>query len=146
MTGFTTSTAEAILKEHFSHVYIALLSGEPADSATGYSGLEPATANGYKRKEMAMAITTGSSRQIQNTEELHYPIARNGGWGDLTHYAVCNALSGGSMIFADSFKEADGVTPKIITVPENSICAWDVGELIIGLDKKALDPANPTHA
>lgn len=145
MTGFTTTKANEILTSLFSNAYIALLSGEPTDSTTGYSGLEPATANGYKRVKAVMAITTGSSKQIQNTAELHYPIARNSGWGILTHWAVCTAESGGSMVFADNFKTSAGVATTV-TVPADAVCVWDIGELIVGLDTTTLDPANPTHA
>jgi len=140
MTGFTSSEAASILLNIFNGAEIALLSGEPGDSTSGHNGLEPSAADGYARVTAVMAVTTGSKKQIQNTEELHYPIARNNGWGTLTHWA---AIKGGTMRFADTLKNGDAA--MTVNVPANSICVWDVGELVIGLDKTALDPSNPTH-
>ena len=140
MTGFTSAEAASILLNIFNGAEIALLTGEPSDSATGFTGKE-VSGNGYERVKAVMAVTTGSTKQIQNTEELHYPIARNNGWGTLTHWA---AIKSGTMRFADTFKTAAGAT-STVPVPGNSVCVWDIGELMIGLDKKTLDPANPTH-
>ena len=140
MTGFTSAEAASVLLNIFNGAEIALLTGEPSDSANGFTGKE-VSGNGYARIKAVMAVTTGATKQIQNTEELHYPIARNNGWGTLTHWA---AIKNGAMKFADTFKTAGATTT--VTVPGNSVCVWDIGELMIGLDKKELDPANPTHA
>lgn len=128
--GFTNAAALSMLTGKIGSCQVALFQSPPDDNGTG--GTEPGNAS-YSRVSATLKQTTGSQKQVQNHEVIKFDIARGDGWGTITHFGL---YSGGSLVFWDALTEP-------VTIPANTIPVFDIGALIIGLDKAALDDPNP---
>lgn len=128
--GFTNSAALSMLLDKIGTCKCALFQSAPNDSGTG--GTEPGNAS-YKRVDVTLKQTTGAQKQIQNHDVIKFDIARGAGWGTITHFGL---YSGSSLLFWDALTEP-------VQIPANTIPVFDVGALIIGLDKAELDDPNP---
>jgi len=76
-----------------SAIYIGLSTADPLDDGSGMA--EP-SGKGYARVEIPN-WDTASSRGTQNEELFTFPETR-GSWGDLTHFALFDALTSGNML------------------------------------------------
>jgi len=94
-------------------LYVALSTATISDNANGLT--EPATTTNYDRIG-AENWDASSGRQIANTNVLSFDQASSS-WGTITHYAVCDSLSGGNMlahgVLSTSKAVAAGNTPTI---------------------------------
>lgn len=128
--GFTNSAAMSMLTSQLGKVEVALYKSPPSDSGSG--GTEPSNTS-YKRCEIELKQTIGKEKQVQNHTVIKFDIARGSGWGTITHFGL---FKNGSLVFWDQLTES-------VNVPANTIPVFDIGALIIGLDKTQLDAPNP---
>jgi len=95
-----------------TNIYVSLSTADPTDS--GGSIAEP-SGNNYERKVMN-TWNTASARAITNNGVITFNTA-SGAWGNLTHYAIFDAITGGNMLAHGSLSVAkdvvDGNTPSI---------------------------------
>jgi hypothetical protein len=105
-------------------VYVGLSTADPTDDA---SGLAEPSGNGYAR-----VATTGTTWEdavppaTQNAATITFPEA-SGSWGTISHFALFNALSGGTMIASGALD-----TPTAITTGQ--IFRFAAGALDITID------------
>jgi len=94
-------------------LYVALSTATISDNANGLT--EPSTNDNYDRIG-AENWDASSGRQIANTDLLTFNQA-SASWGSITHYAVCDSLSGGNMLAHGALGAAKtvntGNTPSI---------------------------------
>lgn len=75
-----------------AHIYVALSTADPLDTGAGLT--EPG--NGYARVQHD-TWDAAVSRAIANTGAIEFPEA-TGSWGEITHFAIFDALAGGNML------------------------------------------------
>jgi len=97
-----------------TNIYIALSTADPTDS--GGSIAEP-SGNNYARKVMN-TWNAASSRVSTNNGVITFNTA-SGAWGNITHYAIFDAITAGNMLAHGSLSVAKNVvsgnTPSIAT-------------------------------
>lgn len=95
-----------------SHIYVALSTADPGDDGAGLA--EPSE-NGYARKAHD-SWDEAASRLTENTGVVTFNAA-TGSWGEITHYALFDALTGGNMLahgaLATAKQVVSGNTPSI---------------------------------
>jgi len=89
-------------------VYLALSTADP--DGTGLA--EPADT--YARQ--AISFNAAASRQVANAADITFPLAE-ASWGDVTHWAVCDAATSGNVLARGEFDGTKtvsaGIAPKI---------------------------------
>ena len=120
MGGFSDYTEDAVLdhivgKTSFTMptCYVGLSIADPLDDA---SGLDEPSGNGYVRKSTAGADWNASANGSgSNANDISFAEA-SGAWGELTHFGLFDAESGGNMLahgtLAASKIIGDGDTAK----------------------------------
>lgn len=98
--------------------YVALCSGEPgvASDGTILAELEPSD-GAYARQAYGVGDTNWAvnGNAITNLLELDYGIPSID-WGLITHYALCNALTGGDLYGWGEFVSAQFVSAQYLMV------------------------------
>lgn len=100
--GSLTNFAETELLDHVynaaysaaANIYLCLCTADPTDAATGASMSEVANSNGYQRT--AITFGAAASRVIAQNADVDFPAASGGGWGTVTHWAICDNQTHGS--------------------------------------------------
>lgn len=108
--------------------YLALCTGDPTDAGTG-SSMSECTGTDYARiaitANMAVAATPGGT--ITNSGALTFVAAGHAtDWGTLTHFAVCDAITAGNMIYHGDLGVSK--TPGLGDVVEFAIGDLDVSQ------------------
>ena len=143
--GFTNQAVSAMLNTALGDdaddvgVMVALFTGDTVPSDTGVGGTEPSGAS-YKRVEAHLKLTNGEVKQYQNHDIIQFPIARGDGWGWIKYVGI---YKNGQLMFWDELEEEK-------EVEGNTIPVFDIGELIIGIDRPddelaAPNPVPPTN-
>ncbi|MBN2138415.1 MAG: hypothetical protein JW720_11470 [Sedimentisphaerales bacterium] len=84
-------------------IYVALSTQDPLDDGSGLA--EPA-GNGYARVQTTPAKwNPASGGAIGNADAVTFGEA-TGDWGNVTHFAVMDALSGGNMLAGGALAES----------------------------------------
>lgn len=85
MNHMTTYLKNKVLNEELQGVFVALFNGTTELAQTSYAR-KPAT------------FVTSAEGQTSNNNDILFPIAQEV-WGEITHIAIFDALSGGNMLF-----------------------------------------------
>lgn len=117
--GIASYTAPATL-------YIALSTADPTDAG---SGLAEPSGGAYARASVTNNGTnwTRSAGQISNANVISYAQA-TAGWGDISHFAIFDALTGGNMLYYGA------ITGGAVTINTNDTPEWGVGTLTVTED------------
>ena len=113
-------------------IAIALCTSAPDDTDTTLVGKE-VTGTSYARVTVGPSSGTwdvpGTNGTTQNTAAITFPAAGSGGWGTITHVAICNnATAGaGNVLFWGQL-----TIPK--TVTEGDIFQFNIGQLAVQID------------
>lgn len=87
-------------------VYVALYTADPTDAG----GAGEVSGGGYARKDVACSLTTwkstqnddvastGSTGNTKNSADIVF-AAPTANWGSITHFAICDALTAGNILF-----------------------------------------------
>jgi hypothetical protein len=82
-------------------IYIALCTAAPTDADTGSTITEPAGGS-YARKQVTQADAQWDAPTVagdtENTNAITFATA-TASWGTITHVAICDALTGGNMLY-----------------------------------------------
>ena len=108
MTGNLSNYTKKLVLEQIvgknpsATVYIALLTSAPTDASTGSTIVEPSTSNtGYARKATSASdwntASVGEPTIITNATAQTFPLSLTA-WGTITHFAICDAPTGGNML------------------------------------------------
>lgn len=133
MSGLVDSKENEVLDELLGNatlmpnpVYIGLMTAEPNDDGTGV--VEP-SGGSYSRVSVANTLVewpAASGGSKANANIISFPTA-TAGWGDITHYGIFDALSGGNLL-------AFGA----LNVPRTVLATDDVrflaGQLVVTVD------------
>lgn len=106
----------------------ALPSGVTGDDSSAI------TVNEYKRVSLKDMMDTPSDGIVRNKDIIFFPEAEHYGWGQITHFGIFTAASGGKPIFW-------GALSSPVQIPKNYIPIFRAKKLQIGLDN---DPATST--
>ena len=85
--------------------YVALFTGAPGEAGGGteVSGV------GYARQSAAFTVSGNSPTNAENTAAVEFPTAVTS-WGTVTHAAVFDAVTGGSMLAYAALVEAKPIS------------------------------------
>lgn len=88
-------------------IWVALSTADPTEDGSGIS--EP-VGNGYARKATAPADwSVAAGGALSNANELAFPEA-SGDWGTITHFALFDAVTGGTFLGYGTLDTAKPVT------------------------------------
>lgn len=96
-----------------SALFVALYLTDPTGANTGTE----VSGNGYARASVTMGAPSiqGNIAQVTNTAVAQFPQA-TGSWGTPLYFGVCDAASGGNLLFYDAlpttFAVTSGMAPK----------------------------------
>lgn len=119
-----------------TNIYIALSTADPLDDG---SGLTEPSGGAYARVQ-CNTWDAAASRKTANTNQINFPAA-TGSWGEVTHFAVMDAITGGNMLAHGLLYEARIVTSgKTILFEAGEIdIYWEAGGLSNYLANEILD-------
>ena len=118
---FSTTQANTSLDAAFTGtLYLALSNGNP--TATGAGGTE-ITGSGYARQVMSFAAASGGHKSINADITFSVPE------GDITHYKIMDALTGGNMVDYGELNSGNTVDVSI----DSSSLLFESGNLTIEL-------------
>ena len=141
--GSMTNYAELELLDHvynaaYSAVattYLCLCTADPTDAATGASMNEVPNLYAYQRT--AITFGAAASRVITQNADVDFPQASGGGWGTVTHWAICDNQTYGSGnvlgvgAFGTSKTINDGNTASVVSAEINvTISAAEVSDYL----------------
>ncbi len=105
---------EAILNYFFRNqavaqpttLYLALYINDPTDADTGTE----VSGGGYSRKQVTFGtpVQTGGKAIISNNSKIEFDIATTN-WGNISHWGIRTAASGGSLLCSGSFSRVENV-------------------------------------
>ncbi len=105
---------EAILNYFFRNqvvaqpttIYLALYINDPTDADTGTE----VSGGGYSRKQVTFGapVQTGDKCVISNNAKIEFDIATTD-WGNVSHWGLRTAASGGSLLCRGSFSRVENV-------------------------------------
>ncbi len=135
MGAISITLANALLNHVFRNtaytppakIYLALYKSDPTDADVGTE----VSGGDYVRKEIL--FTAPANKKAYNTADIIFPEA-TADWGTITHGALRDAASGGTLLKFGSLEELTGgqVTSKIIATGDQFIVK--AGNLQIGFD------------
>lgn len=108
MNNMTVYLKDVVLNQHLTSksVYIALYK-----NGVEISGMDYARQNA--------TFTAPDAGQVTNSAEILFPIA-SGDWGNITHIAVVDSLTGGNQLFyGEAFYVKNITTSSQYTIPKN---------------------------
>lgn len=131
MGSFTDYWEEKILNHVFGKgsytpptIYVGLSTADPLDDA---SGLAEPVGNGYARVQTSASDwNAASGGSLDNANEITFAQA-TGSWGTITHFALFDAATGGSML-------AHGALSQSTVIDILNIARFEPGDLDISLD------------
>ncbi|RMD60672.1 hypothetical protein D6833_09335 [Candidatus Parcubacteria bacterium] len=139
MPGFSDYMENAVLDFLFRGVaytppatlYIALSTADPGETGAGLSepgtpGATPDALNGYNRVALTTADWTRTLNVVSNSVTVTFPTA-TADWGNITHFAIMDAQSGGNVLMSNVISPAQSV------VTGNTLI-FDPGAISISLD------------
>ncbi len=99
--GSLSDAAEIMYLDHIlkttpmaqTSIYVGLSTADPLDDASGLA--EPAS--GAYARMLHNVWDTGANRATENTGTISFPEA-TGAWGTVTHFAIFDQLTGGTML------------------------------------------------
>ncbi|GAI04049.1 unnamed protein product [marine sediment metagenome] len=103
MAGSISDALEISLLDHVlkggafgvpTDIYIALSTADPLDTGGGIA--EP-IGDGYARV-VCNTWNPATGRAIANTGAIVFPEASGDGWGNITHFAIFSAITGGTFL------------------------------------------------
>jgi hypothetical protein len=101
--GMTTAYVHTVLAAMDDGAYVGLLTAAPSDAGGGTE----VAASGYARQ--AITFSTPSSRATSNNADLTFgPAGAN--WGTITHIAIYDASSSGTMRWWQALSVSKAVT------------------------------------
>ena len=107
-----------------STIYIALCTTAPTDASTGSTIVEP-SGGSYARIQVGPAdgswSAPGAGGLTDNVGVIQFATA-TGSWGTVTHVAVCDAVTGGNVLF-------HGVLASSRTINVGDSFKFNAGEL-----------------
>ena len=106
--------------------YIALLTATPDDADTGSTITEPVAMNYARIATTGASWGAASGGSISNAAILSSNVA-SGDWGEITHFALCDAATTGNVLLWGSLTTST-------TVLNGDSLSFAVGSLIITLD------------
>jgi hypothetical protein len=105
-------------------IYVGLSTAEPGDDGSGLS--EP-SGDGYARVQTSGSDwNAASGGQLDNANDITFPEA-TGSWGTVTHFALFDAASGGSML-------AHGSLSGSKAIGSGDTARFAAGDLDVSLD------------
>lgn len=125
--GFTTSTANDILKTRLSGCFVGLSTTEPTASGGNFS--EP-VGGGYERASIG-TLNVSIDAQVANDAIIFFNETL-GSWGTVTHFGLFSKKEGGTPFFT-------GELTQPVTINAEYIPIFRAENLIVGLDKAALE-------
>lgn len=140
--GFTNSAVAEMLEDIIGGgITIELFTDAPSDDGTlgtkpSGASYKPVTLVSTGSNNTYLEATIGADKQYQNHTIIQFPIARgDNGWGTITHVGI---LKNNKLVFWDEL-----LSP--VAVSKDSIAVFDIGELMIGIDRDGgeLAAANP---
>lgn len=118
-----------------SNVFLALSTADPLDTEAGIA--EP-TGGAYSRA--TITFVTATTRNVTQKAKITFPQA-TASWGNITHYAIYDAVSGGNFLAHGSLTTAktvaSGNTPSVAT--GEVVISYNAGEISNYLAHKLLD-------
>jgi hypothetical protein len=118
-----------------TNVFVGLSTADPLDTGAGLA--EP-TGGAYSR--VTVTFVTAATRNVTQKGKVTFPQATNA-WGDITHYSIHDAVSGGNFLAHGSLNTTKGVvngnTPSIAT--SEIVISYTAGEISDYLAHKLLD-------
>lgn len=106
-----------------SNVYVALSTTDPTEDGTGIT--EPA--DGYSRVSTGAADwEAAASGSISNANDITFSEA-TGSWGDISHFALFDASTGGNMLAYSALNSTK-------TVSSGDTPVFSAGDLTVSLD------------
>jgi len=98
-----------------ANVYIALCTAAPTDVSTGTTITEAAYTS-YARVEISTLFAASSGGSAATNAAITFPTA-TGGSETVTHFALCDASTGGNMLvygpLDSSLAVSSGITPEV---------------------------------
>lgn len=106
------------------NLHIALYTAAPSDSGGGTE----LTGAGYARVQVSRADSqwTLSSGAVSNTNTITFPTP-TANWGNVTHFGIFDASTGGNLLFHGSLTTAK-------TVNQGDTVTFPAGQLVIQFD------------
>jgi len=131
MGSFTNYWEDKILDHIFGKgnytpptIYVGLSTADPLDDG---SGLAEPSDNGYARVQTSASDwNAASGGSLDNADEVTFARA-TGSWGNITHFALFDAATGGNML-------AHGSLSQSTAIDVLDIARFEPGDLDISLD------------
>lgn len=113
--GITGATAGA--NSGPANLYVGLCTSAPSDTGIGTE----VTGNSYARVTVASGLTgwrstqgntaasTGTGGATTNNNAISFPTP-SGSWGTVTHFIICDASSGGNLLFYGTLQNSRSIT------------------------------------
>jgi hypothetical protein len=118
-------------------VFLGLSTADPLDTGAGLA--EPA-AGAYSR--VTITFVTAATRNVTQKAKVTFPQA-TASWGNITHYSIHDAVSGGNFLAHGSLNTgktvANGNTPSVAT--SEVVISFTAGEISDYLSHQLLDHA-----
>lgn len=110
-----------------TNIYVALCTAATTDADTG-STITEVSGGSYARVQIDpgssnWTATSGTDGITGNASTLTYPIA-TADWGDVSHIALCDASSGGNLLF-------HGALSATRTVSNGDVVSFNAGSLAV---------------
>ena len=118
-----------------SNVFLALSTADPLDTGAGVA--EP-SGGAYSR--VTITFVTAATRNVTQKAKVTFPQA-TASWGEISHYAIYDAVSGGNFLAHGTLNTAktvvNGNTPSVAT--SEVVISYTAGEISNYLAHKLLD-------
>lgn len=119
-------------------LYVALCTDEPGEGWDGtlLAAVEPDPAAGYARQAVALPSGWAASDGgfVTNASTIAFPTPTDD-WGQITHWALADAATGGELWAAVPFSDS-------LAVPASSDVSLAVGALVIALGEALVSIAD----
>lgn len=102
-----------------SALYVALFVGDPAETTS-------AEVSGGSYARQTIAFVASLAGETRNTAAISFGTS-TADWGEVTHYAVYDALTTGNLLFSEAFEES-------FEVESGTAVSIEAGTLIVALE------------
>ena len=107
-----------------AHLYMALCTADPTDAGTGDSITEPS--GGAYAREICDDWDSAAARATANSALIEFAAA-TAGWGTITHFAICDALTSGNML-------AHGALDTPVEIETSDVFSLAIGDADISVN------------